>query len=89
MRAEQRPVPLQVTRAKGALLWDADGHEYVDYVLGFGAALLGHAPDAVRRGGRRAAAARRLAPGAPHAGRDRARRARDRAAFRAPSMVRR
>jgi glutamate-1-semialdehyde 2,1-aminomutase len=67
MRAEQRPVPLQVTRAKGSRLWDADGHEYVDYVLGFGAALLGHAPDAVVSA-ITAAAGRGFAPGAPHAG---------------------
>jgi glutamate-1-semialdehyde 2,1-aminomutase len=66
MRAEQRPVPLQITRAKGSRLWDADGHEYVDYVLGFGAAFLGHAPDAVVEA---VTAAMRdgLAPGAPHA----------------------
>jgi glutamate-1-semialdehyde 2,1-aminomutase len=67
MRAEQRPVPLEITRAKGSRLWDADGHEYVDYVLGFGAAFLGHAPDAVVEA---VSAAMRsgLAPGAPHAG---------------------
>ncbi len=66
MRAEQRPVPLQVTRAKGARLWDADGHEYVDYVLGFGAAFLGHAPDAVVEA-IGAVAGDGFAPGAPHA----------------------
>ena len=66
MRAEQRPVPLQVTRAKGSRLWDADGHEYIDYVLGFGAAFLGHAPDAVVEAVS-AAAREMLAPGAPHA----------------------
>jgi glutamate-1-semialdehyde 2,1-aminomutase len=67
MRAEQRPVPLQVVRAKGAHLFDADGHDYVDYVLGFGAAFLGHAPDVVVDA---VAASMRagLAPGAPHAG---------------------
>jgi len=67
MRAEQRPVPLAVTRAHGSRLWDADGHVYVDYVLGFGAALLGHAPATVAE-----AVARQvrdgLAPGALHAG---------------------
>ena len=66
MRAEQRPVPLQVTRANGSRLWDADGHEYVDYVLGFGAAFLGHAPGAVTEAVS-AAAREMLAPGAPHA----------------------
>jgi glutamate-1-semialdehyde 2,1-aminomutase len=67
MRAEQRPVPLQVTRAKGSRLWDADGNEYVDYGLGFGAAFLGHAPDAVVEAVR-AAAGIAFAHGAPHAG---------------------
>ena len=67
MRAEQLPVPLQITRGKGALMWDADGHEYVDYVLGFGAAFLGHAPDAVVEAVARAVSDG-LAPGAPHAG---------------------
>jgi len=34
-------------RGKGAWLWDVDGNEYVDYLLGQGPAFLGHAPDAV------------------------------------------
>jgi glutamate-1-semialdehyde 2,1-aminomutase len=42
------PVPLFVDRAKGAELWDVDGNKYVDYVLGQGPGILGHAPDVVR-----------------------------------------
>src|SRR5262249_45212712 len=37
------PVPLYVERAKGARKWDIDGNEYVDFLLGNGALLLGHA----------------------------------------------
>ncbi|WP_152362319.1 aspartate aminotransferase family protein [Microlunatus speluncae] len=46
-------------RGKGAWLWDADGNDYVDYLLGQGPNFLGHAHDdvitavdaAMRRGG--------------------------------------
>ena len=38
-----RPFNIYVDRAKGAKKWDVDGHEYVDYVMGHGALLLGHA----------------------------------------------
>jgi glutamate-1-semialdehyde 2,1-aminomutase len=31
-------------RGEGAWLWDVDGHDYVDYLLGQGPAFLGHAP---------------------------------------------
>lgn len=34
---------LYLSRAKGARLWDLDGNEYVDYRLGYGPAILGHA----------------------------------------------
>lgn len=45
-------------RGQGAWLWDVDGNDYVDYLLGQGPAFLGHAPepilaavsDACRRG---------------------------------------
>lgn len=36
-----------VDRAKGAWLWDVDGKDYVDYLLGQGPNFLGHAPDFV------------------------------------------
>jgi glutamate-1-semialdehyde 2,1-aminomutase len=39
--------PMIATRAKGARLWDLDGHEYVDLCLGDTGAMTGHAPDAV------------------------------------------
>lgn len=34
-------------RGKGPRLWDVDGNEYIDYLLGQGPNLLGHAPDDV------------------------------------------
>src|ERR1044071_8228767 len=35
--------PFFVNKAKGAHIWDVDGNEYVDYVLTWGPAVLGHA----------------------------------------------
>jgi glutamate-1-semialdehyde 2,1-aminomutase len=37
-----RPFQVAVARAAGARKWDVDGNEYVDYVMGHGALLLGH-----------------------------------------------
>ena len=36
--------PFVVSRGEGARIWDADDHEYIDYVLSWGALALGHAP---------------------------------------------
>jgi glutamate-1-semialdehyde 2,1-aminomutase len=41
------PVPLYIQRAQGAHKWDVDGNRYVDYNLGNGALLLGHAHPAI------------------------------------------
>ena len=41
------PVPMYVTRGEGARKWDVDGHEYIDFLCGNGALLLGHAHPAV------------------------------------------
>ena len=38
---------LVVKRAKGAYLWDQDDKRYIDYRLGFGPVILGHAHQAV------------------------------------------
>src|SRR5262245_5653857 len=38
-----QPVPLYIERASGGRKWDVDGNEYVDFLLGNGALLLGHA----------------------------------------------
>lgn len=39
--------PFVAARGKGARVWDADGNEYIDYVLSWGPLVLGHAPDVV------------------------------------------
>ena len=36
------PFPIYAARARGARKWDVDGREYVDYIGGHGALLLGH-----------------------------------------------
>ena len=41
--------PIVMTHGKGAKLYDVDGNEYIDYILGFGPMLLGHCPEAVNR----------------------------------------
>jgi glutamate-1-semialdehyde 2,1-aminomutase len=48
-----RPIPVWIDRGEGALVWDADGNEYVDYHAGYGVNVVGHANphvvEAVRR----------------------------------------
>jgi glutamate-1-semialdehyde 2,1-aminomutase len=39
--------PFVVERGEGPRIWDADGREYIDYVLSWGPLVLGHAPPAV------------------------------------------
>ena len=41
------PFPLTIVRGEGARLWDADGHEYVDFLGEYTAGLLGHSHPAV------------------------------------------
>src|ERR1043165_3069841 len=41
------PSPPFVTGGKGSRIFDLDGHEYVDYLLGLGPMLLGHRPPSV------------------------------------------
>jgi len=36
--------PIVTTRSDGSKIWDTDGNEYVDFVMGFGASLFGHRP---------------------------------------------
>lgn len=40
---DQVPAPVFAERAEGPYLWDVDGNRYVDFVLAFGAVVLGHA----------------------------------------------
>ena len=41
------PYPLFVERGEGAHLYDVDGNEYIDYLLGLGPMILGHRPPKV------------------------------------------
>ncbi|PKB73791.1 MAG: hypothetical protein BZY75_00135 [SAR202 cluster bacterium Io17-Chloro-G7] len=42
-----QPFPLFMTHGEGPLKWDVDGSEYVDYVSGHGALILGHSHPAI------------------------------------------
>ena len=44
IRRMERPIPLYFQRGEGPRLWDVDGNEYVDFQIGQGALLYGHAP---------------------------------------------
>ncbi|MFW9797028.1 MAG: aspartate aminotransferase family protein [Candidatus Thorarchaeota archaeon] len=41
------PYPIYVRDARGSKLWDIDGHEYVDLLMGGGVHILGHSPKTV------------------------------------------
>ncbi len=41
------PFPIYITHGEGPLKWDVDGNEYVDYVSGHGALILGHSHPAI------------------------------------------
>ena len=44
------PYPIYTARAQGSHVWDVDGNEYIDYILGLGPMLLGHGhPEVTRR----------------------------------------
>jgi len=36
--------PILTTHSDGSKIWDVDGNEYVDFVMGFGASMFGHRP---------------------------------------------
>jgi glutamate-1-semialdehyde 2,1-aminomutase len=48
-RLGARPVPLFFTHGSGSHLYTVDGTEYLDYALGMGPVILGHAPPCVIR----------------------------------------
>lgn len=39
---------ISAERSKGSKIWDLDGNEYIDFVMSYGVALFGHAPDFVQ-----------------------------------------
>jgi len=50
MKGVGMPHPLFISRARGAHVWDADGHEYVDFVSSWGPMILGWGhPQVVQR----------------------------------------
>ena len=42
-----QPFPRFMQRGKGSRIFDIDGNEYIDYCLGFGPMILGHADESV------------------------------------------
>lgn len=42
-KALQGIFPIYASHARGAYLWDVDGNRYIDYMLGYGTVVLGHA----------------------------------------------
>jgi glutamate-1-semialdehyde 2,1-aminomutase len=54
-RALVAPHPIFIARGAGSRMWDVDGNEYIDYLLGYGPLILGHAhPKIVEALGRQA-----------------------------------
>lgn len=43
-----RPFPLFIARGKGCQVWDVEGNEFLDYTMGWGATILGHADDRIQ-----------------------------------------
>ncbi len=48
IRARVPPYPLVVSRGRGSRLYDVDGKEYIDFILGYGPLILGHSHPRVR-----------------------------------------
>jgi glutamate-1-semialdehyde 2,1-aminomutase len=49
IRKMELPVPLYFSHGRGARLYDVDGHEHLDFQMGQGALLFGHAPEGLAR----------------------------------------
>lgn len=47
------PYPIFMKRARGAHLWDVDGNGYIDYLMSYGALILGHGAEQARKGAER------------------------------------
>ena len=43
------PYPIFMERAEGSHLWDVDGNEYVDYLMSYGAVVLGHGTEVQKK----------------------------------------
>jgi glutamate-1-semialdehyde aminotransferase len=42
-------MPLFVAKAKGCRVWDPEGHEFLDYTMGWGSTILGYADDRIQQ----------------------------------------
>ncbi|MBI4882115.1 MAG: aminotransferase class III-fold pyridoxal phosphate-dependent enzyme [Planctomycetes bacterium] len=60
--ADGRSLPVFAPRASGCRLWDQDGREYIDYVMGWGGTLLGYAEPRVQQAVRDALETAALVP---------------------------
>ena len=47
IRQTEWPVPLFFEKAHGSKMWDVDGNIFIDYVMGMGPNIFGHAPEFV------------------------------------------
>ena len=47
VRGTELPLPLFYEKGSGSRIFDVDGNEYIDYVLGMGPLILGHSPQPV------------------------------------------
>ena len=43
------PCSIFIEKARGSHMWDVDGNKYIDYRLGFGPVILGHANSFVKK----------------------------------------
>jgi len=43
----REPWPIYLKEGKGSRIWDIDGHEYIDYLMGYGSMINGHAHPAI------------------------------------------
>ncbi|OCT12201.1 class III aminotransferase [Paenibacillus pectinilyticus] len=46
LRSAMKPTPLFASAGSGPRIWDVDGNAYIDYLLGYGPLILGHAHEA-------------------------------------------
>ena len=49
IRQTEWPVPLFFEKAHGSKMWDVDGNEFIDFVMGMGPNIFGHAPEFVTK----------------------------------------
>lgn len=47
LRRSARPYPLYFDRGSGSRIRDVDGNEYIDFAMGWGPLILGHAPEVI------------------------------------------